>query len=80
MLDERIIQALATLFIDAKYVGGWWFWLLPPLALGIAVVYKTLKVQHVKEVPLSSLILALTILVGMAAAAAAVYLLYVIGS
>ncbi len=39
--------------------------LLLPLTASIAVVYKTLKVPTVREIPLASLTLWLTIVIGM---------------
>ena len=59
-----------TLFINPIQIGDWWYWLLVPLSAGIAVVYKALKVRHVRQVPLSAAVLTVTILAGMAAAAA----------
>ncbi len=67
---------LSTLFIDPTTVGWWWYLLLGPLAAGVAVVYKALKVRNVREVPLAAAGLTVTILVGMAAAAAFLYLVY----
>ncbi|MDD4891449.1 MAG: hypothetical protein PHU85_16130 [Phycisphaerae bacterium] len=67
---------LAMPLIDPIYIGAHWYLMLAPLAIGIAVIYKTLKVRHVRQVPLEALWLTVTILVGMAAAAAGLFLIY----
>lgn len=69
-------MTVATLFLDPIYVGSHWYLLLIPMAMGIALVYKTLKVRHVRHVPLAALGLTVTILIGMMAAAGALYLIY----
>jgi len=69
-------SALATPFIDWIYVGSHWYLLLAPLSIGIAIVYKTLKVRHVRQVPMAALGLTITILAGMAVAAAILFLIY----
>jgi len=65
----------ATLFHDPIAVQGFWYWLLIPLAAAIAVIYKTLKVRHVRQVPLAALGLTLTILAGMALAAVVLFII-----
>ncbi len=67
---------LSTLFIDPVRIGAMWYWLVVPLAVAIAVVYKALKAPAVRQVPVAAAGLTATILVGMAAAAAALYILY----
>ena len=55
-----------TLFIDPISLVGWQrMLLLLPLCLAISVVYKTTKCDHVREVPLTSIVLWFTIVVGM---------------
>ncbi len=53
--------------------GLWdeWIWLLLPLCAGVAVVYKSIKCQHMKQVPVQALLITVYILVSMAAAGAA---------
>ena len=63
-------------FVEWIYIGWWWYLLLAPLSLGIAIVYKTLKVRNVRQVPMAAQGLTATIVAGMALAAAALYLIY----
>lgn len=63
------------MFLEPINVQGYWPWLLIPLAAAIAIVYKTLKVRNVRQVPLAAAGLTLTILIGMAVAAAALWLI-----
>ena len=54
------------LFIDPIVVGGWHkLAMLLPLSLAISVVYKATKCADVREVPLASLVLWVTIVFGM---------------
>ena len=69
-------ELLAILFLDPIPIGAHWYLLLGPLSAGIAVIYKTLKVPHVRQVPAAAAVLTVTILAGMAAAAGFLYLLY----
>jgi hypothetical protein len=46
-----------------------WPWLLLPLCLGVAVVYKSLKCQSMRQVPREALVLTIWILAGMGIAA-----------
>ncbi len=68
---------LYTLFLDPIPVGEGWPWLLLPLAAGIAVVYKTLKVRNIRQMPLVAAGLTVTILAGMAVAGAALWLIVI---
>ena len=52
-----------------------WPWLLLPLCIAIAVVYKSIKCRTMKQVPREATILTLWIVAGMAIAAAALALL-----
>ena len=68
---------LATLFsITGHDPGSGWYLYLVPLAAGIALVYKTLKVHHVRDLPMAAVWLTLTILAGFVVAAAALFALY----
>jgi hypothetical protein len=72
-----MIAFLQTLLpFTGRDMGGWWYLQLAPLAVGIAVVYKTLKVRHVRDLPMSALWLTLTIMAGFVVAAAALFGLY----
>jgi hypothetical protein len=68
--------SLATLFVDWHDLGPGWYLYLAPLAAGIAVVYKTLKVRHLRNLPIEALWLTLTILAGFVVAAAVLFGLY----
>lgn len=47
-----------------------WPWLLVPLCVGIAVVYKSVKCRRMSQVPKEATVLTVWILAGMAVAAA----------
>lgn len=59
-------------FLMPMPVWDYWFWLLLPLSLGVAVAYKSTKVAEVRLIPRDSLYLAVWIVGGLIAAAAAV--------
>jgi hypothetical protein len=48
--------------LDPVAMDRWWLLLLPPLVIGIAVVYKALKLDDLSEVPRQSLALAFQII------------------
>lgn len=52
--------------------------LMLPLCLSIAVVYKTTRCEHLRQVPLTALALWVTIVIGMAAVGLGLWLLFVI--
>lgn len=52
-----------------------WPWLLLPLCVAIAVVYKSIKCRTMRQVPREAAVLTLWIVVGMVIAAAALALL-----
>jgi hypothetical protein len=56
-------------FITPLPVWDYWIWLLIPLCLGVSIVYKAIRVEHIRDVPRQALIITLWILGGMAAAA-----------
>ena len=47
-----------------------WFWLLLPLCVGVAIVYKTTKCSAMSHVPREATLIAVYILVAMVGAAA----------
>lgn len=67
---------LYTPFVDYINISSYWFLLLIPLAVSIAVVYKALKVRNVRQLPAAAAALSVTILVGMIIAAGILYLIY----
>ena len=46
-----------------------WPWLLIPLCVGVAIVYKSIKCRSMKQVPKEAFVLTIWILAGMAIAA-----------
>ncbi len=52
--------------------------LLLPLSLAISVVYKTVRCDHVREVPAASLVLCVTIVLGMYAVGVGLWLLHLL--
>jgi hypothetical protein len=70
---------LAALFVTPIRLLGWKHMImLVPLSLAISIVYKTLRCERVRDIPLASLTLCLTILLGMYAVGVGVWLVYII--
>jgi hypothetical protein len=67
---------LALFLHPARLVGWQCALLLLPLSLAIAIVYKTIKCAEVREIPLASFILWITIIVGMYAVGITLMILY----
>ncbi|MBN1488526.1 MAG: hypothetical protein JXA69_01295 [Phycisphaerae bacterium] len=68
---------LSTIFLHPLEIGGWQCGvLLWPLCLAVSIIYKTTKCGTVREIPLASLILWVTIVVGMYAVGAALLIIY----
>ena len=59
-------------FLMPAPIWDYWFWLLVPLSLGVAIAYKSTKVGDAKAIPREALFLSLWIVGGLIAAAAAV--------
>ncbi len=62
-------------FLDPLPLHEHWMWLLLPLTLVIALVYKTLKTEDLSKLPGQTLRLTVTILVFMAVAAGGLLLI-----
>lgn len=62
-------------FLEPLKLWDYWYWLLPPLCFGVSLVYKSIRVESVRRVPVEALKATLWIVAGMAAAAAALLLL-----
>ena len=58
-------------FVTPAPVWGFWWVLLFPLVAAVAVVYKTIKVRHMRRLPVEATQLTLTILLAMFLGAAA---------
>ncbi|MCK6457909.1 MAG: hypothetical protein L6Q92_15440 [Phycisphaerae bacterium] len=64
----ELASLLATLFIDPVQIsGGGRLLMLLPLAASVGVVYKTIRCDRVRDIPLASLVLWVTIVLGMLA-------------
>jgi hypothetical protein len=62
------MDMLAALFIEPIQVIGWWrLAMMLPLCLFIAVVYKALKLDDLRSLPIGSLALWATLVAGMMA-------------
>jgi len=76
---SRPIIGLLTLayrpFLDPLPLDRWWLLLLLPLAAGVAVVYKSIKLPDLRQLPQQAALLAAQIVVFMILAAAALWLL-----
>lgn len=54
-----------TPFLDPLPVNHYWFWLLLPLALGIASAYKAVRVLELREFPREVAVFTVQIVVGI---------------
>jgi hypothetical protein len=72
-----LVPPLATepLILFPLQINGSWLFLLLPLVLAIAVVYKTIKLDDLRQMPLAALRLTAQIVAFMTLAAAALWLL-----
>ncbi len=62
-------------FLEPLPIEPAWLWLCVPLVLGVAVVYKTIKLPTLEKLPQQSLLLATQVLLFMAAGAGLLSLL-----
>ena len=62
-------------FLEPLKLWDYWPWLLVPLCFGVSLVYKCVRVDEMRRVPLEALKATIWIVLGMAAAAAALLLL-----
>jgi hypothetical protein len=77
-------------FIDPLEVHGWWWWMLVPMALGIAVVYKAVRVLkqdtpwsvYLREVGsmMAQVILGMVLLVAASYVLVEVYVRWIVGN
>jgi len=58
-------------FVYPLPIWDYWPWLIIPLCAGVAIVYKSVKCQTMKQVPREALVIFVWMLVGFAAAAGA---------
>jgi hypothetical protein len=64
-----------TPFLQPLKIWDYWPWLLLPLCFGVSLVYKCVRVDSVRQVPIEAAKATFWIVAGMAAAAAALLLL-----
>ncbi len=62
-------------FFQPLPVWNYWYLLLLPLCLGVAIVYKSIKCASMKQVPRQAAEITFWIILGMGAAAAALAVL-----
>jgi 4-amino-4-deoxy-L-arabinose transferase-like glycosyltransferase len=62
-------------FLDPLPIAPYWLMLMPPMAIAVAVVYKTVRVHNLADLPRQATVLSLQIIVFMVLAAAALWLL-----
>lgn len=62
-------------FLDPLPLDTYWLLLLPPLALAVALVYKTIKLDSLEKLPQQAVLLAMQIVAFMAMAAVALWLI-----
>jgi len=67
---------IAMLFYNPMELhSGWMLWLLLPLLVGVAVVYKTVRAQEIRRLPLETLVLVGYMLGGLTALGAALWVI-----
>ncbi len=68
-----MLNLLATIFMDPITFDGHRLWMLLPLTLVIAVVYKATRLNDIRSLPIAALLLWITILGGMLGVAVFLY-------
>ena len=63
-------------FVTPLPVWDYWAWLLLPLCIAVAVVYKTIKCRYVRQIPKEAAAITLWIILSMASVAAGIWGLY----
>ncbi len=68
---------VAGMFLaSAIMTGGQHVFLLFPLCLSIAIVYKTTRCENLRDIPMAAIVLFGTIIVGMYAVGAGLWVLF----
>lgn len=62
----------------APGVDRWWWLLVVPLALGLSISYKAIRVRNLEELPRAAIVMALQIVGGLAALAVALFVLVIL--
>ena len=68
-----ILPLAYQLFLDPLPVWNAWPWLLLPLTICVAIVYKSIKCRSMATVPREAAVISFWILFGMVTAAAALW-------
>lgn len=75
MMTPPLPNLLAyTPFLYPMPVWDYWLWLIVPLTVGVAIVYKSMKCRRLADVPREATQISVLILLGMAAAAVVLWL------
>ena len=69
------MSPLATLFVHPRDLSSAAVWMVIPVAVAVAAVYKTLRTRSPRRLPLEIVLLSAYILAGMGALIAALWLL-----
>ena len=62
------------LFLDPLPLATYWLMLMPPMAIAVAVVYKTVRVHDLADLPRQATVLSVQIIAFLLLAAAALWL------
>ena len=62
-----------TPFIDPINAHRWWYLLLIPMALGISVAYKAVRIPELKDLPRQVIIMTVQIVIAMIALGAGAF-------
>ena len=72
------VGAIGALLTPIRITGPQHMAMLIPLCLAISVVYKTIRCPDLRDVPMSALLLCITIVLGMYAVGVSVWLIFLI--
>lgn len=61
-------------FLDPLPLATYWLMLMPPMAIAVAVVYKTVRVHDLADLPRQATVLSVQIIAFLLLAAAALWL------
>jgi len=73
MLPHSLLAV--RLFLEPLRLWDYWPWMLLPLCFGVSLVYKCVRVDEMRRVPVEAVKATFWIVAGMAAAAAVLLLL-----
>ena len=70
-----VTYGIGDLFTQPMPVWDYWWLLLLPLCLGVAIVYKAIRLEDMRHLPKAALVTFTWIILGMAGAALALLLI-----